>query len=200
MTLTLDQFQAATGSTAENAQTYYDAALETFERFSVVEPTQIAAFCATLGVESQRLTKMEENLYYTHPDRLAKIFRRVFDENHDGVIEQWEIERCQAYCRNPQALSIKLYGGFHGRGGFQLTWERNYKVHGKRLGFDYLSNPDLLLEPQHAILSAGSFWDLNQINDVADRMDEVTFRVNGPARLGLAERIALYNEGLEAIV
>lgn len=199
MTPTLEQFQAATGSTAENAQIYYEPALETFERFSIVEPTQIAAFCATVGVETQRLTKMEENLYYTTPDRLAKIFRRVFDEDHDGVIEPWEIERCKPYCRNPRALSIKLYGGFHGRGGMHLTWERNYKVHSKRLGFDYLSDPNLLLEPQHAMLSAGSFWDLNQINDVADRMDEVTFRVNGPARLGLAERIALCNEGLEAL-
>lgn len=199
MTPTLEQFQAATGSTLENAQTYYDAALDTFERYAVSEPTQIAAFCATLGVESQRLTKMEENLYYTHPDRLAKIFRRAFDQDHDGVIEQWEIDRAADFCRNPHALSHKLYSGYHGRGGFQLTWEKNYRIHGERTGFDYLGHPELLLEPQHAILSAGSFWDLNRINDVADRMDEVTFRVNGPARLALAERIALYNDGLVAV-
>lgn len=197
--LTLEQFQVATGSTLANASVYYTHACAAMERFDIATSDQVAAFCATIGVETQRLTKMQEDLYYTHPERLVMVFRRVFDLNKDGRAEPEEIEACTPYCRNPRALSQKLYGGFHGRGGTMLTWERNYALHGLKLGFDYVNNPDLLLTPQHAMLSAGSFWDEGRINAVAHNMDEVTLRVNGPARLALAERIALRDEGLKVL-
>lgn len=200
MTPTLDQFQVATGSSAANAKTYYDAAVAAMDRYAIASPVQIAAFCASMGIETQRLTAMQENLNYTHPEHLASVFRRVFDEDHNGVISQWEVERCKAYCGNPTALSIKLYGGFHGRGGLMLTWQRNYAAHAFRNGKDWLNKPDLLLQPEDAMLSAASFWDAGNLNAVAANMGEVTLRVNGPARLALAERIALFNEGTKVMV
>ncbi len=35
---------------------------------------------------------------------------------------------------------------YYGRGHVQLTWERNYRETGNRLGIDLVSNPDLMLE------------------------------------------------------
>lgn len=184
---TLEQFQLATGSDETRAAMYYEAFLETIERFKIETVEQRSAFCATISIESDRLTQMEENLYYRDASRLAKIFPRAFPTE----------ESARPYCRMPKELSLKLYNGYHGRGGFQLTWEKNYRLHGDRLGFDYVGDPSLLVTPRHAILSAGSFWDLNGCNEVAHDMGQVTRKVNGPARLHLAERIAQNNVALE---
>ncbi len=189
MSISLEQWAEATGSNADNALRYYDAAVAAMERYEIVTAEQIAAFCATISIESARLTTMEESLYYKHPERLLRIFPRAFSS----------IEEAQPFCRNPAALSQKLYNGYHGRGAIQLTWERNYLIHSRRTGNDYLRYPEKLLEPEHALLSAASFWDLNLINDVAYDMGEVTLRVNGPARLHLAERIAQYDTALAVL-
>jgi putative chitinase len=196
MGLTLAQFALTTGASNSDAAKYHEFALEAMDRFHIAGPEQIAAFCATLGIESMHLTKMEEDLYYKDPERLAKIFRSRFDLDGDKVISPEEIAAAAPYCRNPKGLSMRLYNGFHGRGGIQLTWEKNYKLHGDRLGFDYVSKPDLLIQPQHAMLSAGSYWDLNDCNSVAGDMRAVTLKVNGPALMHLKERTALYKKAL----
>jgi putative chitinase len=132
---------------------------------------------------------MEEGLYYRDAERLRKIFPSKFPT----------IESARPYCRMPKELSMKLYNGFHGRGGIQLTWEENYRTHGKKLGYDYVGSPNMLLLPKHAMLVSGSYWDSRDCNDVADDMDEVTLRVNGKARMHLAERIAYRNKALEIL-
>lgn len=199
MDLTLDQFAVATGATLENAGLYHPWAVQACERFQIVSPVQLAAFCASMAVETTRLTAMQESLYYRDAERLAKIFRRVFDLDHNGAITPDEIDKARLYCRMPKELSLKLYGGYHGRGGMMLTWEKNYIFHGSKLGFPYAREPNMLLQPEHAMLSAASFWDSAACNDVAHDMDEVTRRVNGPARMHLAERIAQRNVAMEVL-
>lgn len=190
MDITLEQFRDGTGSTQANAELYYQPALITMDRFAInAEVQRIAAFLSTISIEAARLTTMEEGLSYRDPARLHQIFPSKFPTVESAVL----------FVRNPEALSQKLYGGYHGRGAIQITWLRNYQIHGDRLGFDYVNNPHWLLTPDHAILSAGDYWDKNNINDVADDMDEVTLRVNGRARMHLAERIAQRNVALEVL-
>lgn len=191
MELTLEQFAQACGAEAAVAAPYFDHALETMDRFRISETAvQIAAFCATLSVETGRLTSMEEDLYYKDAERLAKLYRRMFDTDGDKKISPEEIAFAQRYTRNPKGLSMQLYRGYHGRGGCMLTWERNYALYATKLDLPLLDNPELLLLPEYAMLVAGAYWDENRCNAVAHDMDEVTRRVNGPARLHLAERIA----------
>lgn len=199
MEMSLEQFQTATGSDDHHAGLYYEPVLATIEEFGIDDTTKLAAFLATISVESARLTHVEEDLYYRDPERVANIFKRVFDLNHDGVISQDEIDAARPYCRMPKELSVKLYNGFHGRGLIQLTWEKNYLLCMKALGIDLMTSPELLCEPEYAARSAGWFWNENHINDVADNMDTVTLRVNGPRRLALAERIAQRDIALEAL-
>lgn len=199
MEFTLDQFAVATGSTEENANLYYPWAVQACERFHIEEPPELAAFFAHMAIETARLTAMQEDLYYRDAERVAKIFRRVFDTNKDKIISHDEIVAARPYCRMPKELSLKLYGGYHGRGGLMLTWERNYAAQTLKLGHDYLHNPALVMAPEHAMLTAASFWDDVRGNDVAHNMDESTLRVNGPARLHLAERIAQRNAGMEVL-
>lgn len=189
MDLTLDQFAEGTGSTEANAAEYFEHVNPVLFRYNIKTPEQIAAFLATLGIETEHLTRMEEGLYYTHAERLMQVYPSLFHT-------EAQAQKC---VRNPKLLSQLRYAGFHGRGGCQLTWRTNYKLHGDRLHLDLVADPDLLKQPEYAILIAGDYWDIHDCNDIAYDMGEVTRRVNGPARLKLAERIALRNSALEAL-
>lgn len=150
---------------------------------------RLSAFMATIRVESNNLQDVEEGLYYKDPLRLATIFRRVFDVNKNKQIDGPDIEAARPYARNPKALSKVLYNGFHGRGLIQITWEDNYRAYGNSVGVDIVNNPDLLLEPEHAVGSACWFFRTKGCFVPADRgdMDGAT-RIVNPAMMHAAER------------
>lgn len=177
-----------TNANLENAQLYAQPISSAMDRFSIDTPTRQAAFLATISVESARLSTVEESLYYKDAARLASIYPRAFKNATEA----------QPYTRNPQALGKLLYGGYWGRGLIQLTWEKNYRAAGAALGFDYIKQPSLVLEPQHAALTAGWFWDTNNCNGPADSGDMrgVTLRVNGKALMHLAERTMQYEKNM----
>ena len=87
---------------------------------------------------------------------------------------------------------------YRGRGFIQTTLRDNYQALSNRLQMDFVNNPDILLQDEYAMLSAGDYWDLKQINKIADRgltedvIKEVTRKIN-PALIGLKERIEIAN-------
>lgn len=190
--MTLEQVAKATGASRTNAAKFHPWLTQAMERFSINTSRRRAAFLATVGVESAHLTTTEEGLYYTDAARLARIYPRAFKT----------ALAAQPYTRNPKALGQLLYGGYWGRGLIQLTWEKNYRAAGDALGFDYVKTPQLVLLPEHAALTAGWYWQTNGCNEAADRDDmrAVTRLVNGPALMHLAERTALYKEGVGVLV
>lgn len=181
-----------TGSTTANAEKFAPHISAALDRFHINTPTRQAAFFATVSVESMKLSKTEEDLYYKDPQRLADIYPRVF---------QHSAAKAASYARNPAALGNLLYQGYWGRGLIQLTWLKNYQAASKALGFDYVNSPNLLSEPMHAALSAGWFWDANNCNAPADAgdMTGVTLRVNGKALMHLAERKEQYLVALKVL-
>lgn len=48
-------------------------------------------------------------------------------------------------------LRKKKYYPYVGMGYVQLTWKYNYELASKKLGVDFVSNPELLLKPEHAV-------------------------------------------------
>lgn len=188
MKLTVDDLARATGAERKHAAIYCDALNVAMDRFEINTARRCAAFLATVSIESEHLTAVEEDMYYRDAERLCALYSRAFSSAHAAV----------TYVRNPKALSDLLYRGYHGRGLIQVTWMRNYEAAGLALGYDYVGNPDLLLQPKHAALSAAWFWSANGCNEAADRgdMSDVTRRVNGPARLRLAERTAQYVDNM----
>lgn len=192
MKLTADELARATGAKRANALAYVDHLNVAMDRFKINTPKRVAAFLATVAVESMNLTKVEEGLYYKDPVRLLAIYPRAFATAQSAV----------PYARNPDGLSKLLYKGYHGRGLIQLTWERNYEAAGLALGFDFVRYPEMLLQPKNAAMSAAWFWETNGCNEAADRgdMDEVTRRVNGPARMHLVERTAQYDANIAWMV
>ena len=191
MTFTVEQLAAATSAPYGNAQLHHQHLQDAMVRFDICSLQRQAAFLATVSVESQQLSKMEESLYYKDPERLARIYPRAFKNAAAAV----------PYARNPQGLSELLYKNYHGRGLLGLTWRRNYERASEALGYDYVGNPSLVAEPKHAALTAAWYWHDAKCNDPADRgdMTEVTRRVNGPALMHLAERKAQYETALKAL-
>lgn len=184
MNLNATQIARYTRAAQANAEKYAAGLNEAMTRFEITTPRRVAAFLATLAVESQNLSKVEEDLYYKNAERLVSIYPRAFS----NVLE------AKPYTRNPEGLSGMLYDGFHGRGLIQLTWKRNYLLAGFALGEDYVANPALVCEPRHAALTAGWYWHNSGCNAPADAgdMSEVTRLVNGPRRMHLAERTEQY--------
>lgn len=173
----------------EHALQHADTLNDAMERFFILDTERrVAAFLATVAVESAYLSATEENLNYRSAERLVKIYPRAFKT----------IEQAQPYTRNPEGLSQKLYAGYHGRGLVQLSWRENYERAGDALGYDYVGAPTLVTQPKHAALTAAWFWHEHGCNELADDgdMDEITRRVNGPARLHLEERTKLAKNAL----
>lgn len=193
--LTLELFQQSTGAPRDRAELFYEPTLSAMERFKIEDLYPVSAFTATVAIESNRLQSVEESLYYKDPARIAALYLRVFDEDKDRHIDPEEIELAKAYVRNHNALSKLLYKGYHGRGLIQLTWERNYALATVALGYDYIGNPNLMLQPKHAALTAAWFWSVNKCSDAAKDIRACTAIVN-PALMHLKERTAQYEQNL----
>ena len=191
MSFTVDQLAAATTAPYGNAKQYHPHLLAAMGQFDITSLQRQAAFLATVAVESQNLTKMEESLYYKDATRLAAIYLRAFKSAIAAL----------PYTRNPQGLSELLYKNYHGRGMLGLTWRRNYERAGEALGYDYVGDPSMVSQPKHAALTAAWYWHDAGCNAPADKGDmvEVTRKVNGPALMHLAERQEQYEIALKAL-
>jgi len=174
------------------------------EQFDISTPRRVAMFIAQAAHESVGFTRLEENLRYTDPMRLARVWPSRFTGYADAA----------RFVRNPQALANHVYAGrngngdeasgdgwkYRGRGLFQLTGRENYRAAGEALGQPFVDAPELVALPLHAARSAAWFWAARGLNDMADAGDvkAVTRAINGPALLGLEERRMAYGEALHA--
>ncbi len=193
--MTPETLAVCCGSSLANADIYAAHLSNGMDRYQIDTPARQAAFLATVAIESDRLRRVEENLWYTTPERLAMIFPSLFGRK--GRF------RAEDYVRNPAGLSRLRYQGFHGRGLIQLTWSSTYAAAGRALGFDYVGSPALVEEPLHAALTA--CWYFAEYKPsclhLADRgdMPGITELVNGPLRLQLAERVAQMDVALNVL-
>lgn len=178
---------------------------EVLPRYNITSPARVAAFIAQAAHESAGFTRLEENLYYTSPERILA----VFPSRVRGYADAAKL------VHNPQALASRVYANrlgngdeasgdgwwFRGRGLFQLTGRENYTAAARAIGRPYIAQPELVGEPLDAVLTAAWYWRSRDLNDLADRgrFDEITLRINGPAMLGAAERRTVYNELTEAL-
>ena len=89
---------------------------------------------------------------------------------------------------------------YRGRGVIQLTGRANYQTFGDQLGVDLVGNPDLVATPQFAFETAGLFWKMKGLNELADVQDftAITRRINGGLN-GLADRQKYYEIAIELL-
>lgn len=187
----------------KNPQEWYEGLCNQLPQFGIVTPARVAGFVSQCQHESADFTALSENLNYSDKG-LVGTFKKYFPD----------LETAKPYARKPEKIANRVYANrmgngaessgdgykFRGRGLVQLTGRSNYTQCSRDLfGDDCLvDNPDLVCEPEYAILSACWFWHKNKLNDICDRGDVVLLskRING-GTLGLADRIHHWNACIE---
>jgi putative chitinase len=163
---------------------------ETFAKYDISTPKRQAAFIGQCQHESANFTKLEENLNYSA----------------EGLMKTWPsrfptLEYAAQYAKNPAKIAGKVYNGrlgntseeeaakYLGRGLIQLTGKENYVRCGTSINVDLVNNPDYLLDPKYAALSAGWFYNRKGLNELADigDIETMTKRING-GLIGLDDR------------
>jgi putative chitinase len=174
---------------------------QVFVKYDLDTSKRQAAFIGQCAVESANFTRLQENLKYS-AQRLTQVWPSRFPS----------IEAATPYANNPEKLANFVYAGrmgnlqdcdgwqFHGRGLIQLTGRENYENCGNGIGVDLINDPDLLLTPQYAALSAGWFWGKRGLNALADTQEygTMTRRING-GTTALEERIAKITKALQVL-
>ena len=171
---------------------WLDPLNQTFIKYNISTTQRQACFIGQCQHESANFTKLEEGLNYS-ATRLMAVWPSRFPS----------LDVANQYANNPEKIANKVYGGrmgnvedgdgwkYHGRGLIQLTGKDNYANCGSGLGVDLVGDPDRLLDPQYAALSAGWFWNKKGLNALADTQDydTMTKRING-GLIGLDDRKA----------
>ena len=160
-------------ATDENIRTYLPFLNDTMMRFNIDTTIRRCHFLAQLAVESGSLRYVRE---------LAS------GEAYEGRQDLGNVQ---------PGDGVK----FKGRGLIQLTGRENYQRFQDWLALNYteeidiLKHPELLESPELAVMVAGWYWDVRNVNAMADRDDVVTVtrKVNG-GRNGLAQRVDFLNK------
>lgn len=174
---------------------------DTFAKYDISTPLRQAAFIGQCAHESNNFKVLQENLNYSA----------------EGLMKTWPSrfptkEVADQYARQPSKIAGKVYNGrlgnsseeeaakYLGRGLIQLTGKENYANCGSGLGVDLVGNPDWLLDPKYAALSAGWFWNKKGLNSLADSSDieTMTKRING-GLIGLDDRKAKIEKALSVL-
>lgn len=161
------------------------SALEvTAPQFDVNTVARRAAFMGQCAVESVGFTRLEENLGYSHADRIAAVWPRL-------------ASRAAELAGKPAGLANAAYAGkngngdeasgdgwrFRGRGLIQITGRANYARACAAAGVDLLADPDKAKDPAVAVRIALWFWQSHGCNELAEagRVDAITRTINGSA-------------------
>lgn len=167
--------------------------------YNITTKNQVLCFLAQCGHESAEFNTMRENFNYS-AEGLVKIFSKYFTQ-----------ETANTYSRQPEKIANKVYANRMGNGdeksgdGFkyrgigliQLTGKDNITRCSRDLFKDdrLVENPEILLDKSFAIIAACWFWNKNNLNSLADKLDMIglTKKING-GKIGLEARIELFNK------
>jgi putative chitinase len=174
--------------------------------YDINTPNRIAAFVAQCSHESGGFMVLKENLNYKAAT-LRKIFPKYFPND----------QIAQEYASKPNkqvAIASKVYANrmgngdeasqegwkFCGRGLIQLTGKSNYQFFADSLEMDINDVPEYLATFEGAAQSACWFWEVNGLNQWADKSDLVTLtkRING-GLIGIEDRKKHYEHALHVL-
>jgi putative chitinase len=178
---------AGCGSTQLRAAQWVAPLQAACDRFGIVEPLDVAAFLATVGVESGRLVFLKElwgptpaQQTYEPPSKKASGLGNT--QPGDG----------RRFC---------------GRGLIQITGRRNYQLCGVGLGLDLIAHPELLEQPSDAALSAAWYWSSRKLSALAatgnflgiSRAVNLGSSTSTAMPNGYSERLALYGAAKKTV-
>jgi len=175
------------------------------EKYKINNVERISHFLAQTNYESGYMNYVEENLNYS-AERLLKVFPKYFKTLDEAKEYEYKGEKIanKVYANRMGNGSEASGDGwkYRGRGLIQLTGKKNYEKFSKWYNDSsiFVDNPDLLLQPQFAVLSAFFYWDINNLNSyIVDNENAynickaLTKKINGGYN-GLEERFRLYKK------
>jgi len=198
----------AAGIDPTQARQFADPLAAACARFEINTPARIASFVSQCSHESTQFIHLEEDLFYSTPERIRQMWPREVASLGDAA----------TLVRKPQALANRVYAGrngngneasgdgwtFRGRGLIQTTGRANYAALNGKLDQDndFVSVPDMLAQPDWACLSAAFFFVSHGCLPLADasNTDAVTRAINGPGMEGADDRRLLFQEALRAFM
>lgn len=174
------------------------------------DPRHVAEMLALTEYESQGYSRTTENMKYTTPAQLVKMFREVKDVNQaKQLIDAGEV-----------AIANTVYGGgkgasigntapgdgwkYRGRGFIQLTGKANYAKTGRELGIDLENKPELASNDPNAMaaIAVNFFKNSKQLQSISQtgNFGEAAKGLNGGNELpGMPARYQLYLQYLEKL-
>lgn len=143
--------------------------------FGLVQKEDIKRFLANCLNESGGFTKFAENGNYSTARRLQEVFPSAF-----GRVGKVGKYNPNDYLRNERKLFNLVYDdrkfkkglgnysdgdgwNYKGRGAIQVTGRANYTALSKRVGVDFVANPQLL-EKEYRFISALDFWKTHALS------------------------------------
>jgi len=195
---------------APKAKAAYRTAFEESEglmnRYGVNTPIRLAHFMAQCMQETGALTLLVESGAYKRTG-LARMWDsgnwHKYFPNREACLAMAD----QCAIDNGAALFSLVYGGrmgngpastkdgwtYRGRGVLQTTGRESYKKFGVQCGVDFVSDPDLVIAPEHALKPALAEWEAKHLNQAADNNDikVITLGING-GTVGLDGRKAWF--------
>lgn len=187
MELTAPIVAAGCGATVLRSAQWVAPLQGACDKYEINTPLRLAAFMATVGVESGRLL---------------------------WTAELWGPTLAQQEYDPPSAKAKGLGNtdagdGFkyRGRGLIQVTGKANYAICGLALNLPLIDHPELLQQPDNAALSAAWFWHNSNLNQWADAGNFLA--VSRAVNLGnpnskampleYSQRLALFGAGKKAL-
>jgi len=183
MNLTAPIVAAGCGATVLRSAQWIQPLQAACDKYDIGTPIRVAAFLATVGVESGRLVYVKEIWGPT-------LAQQEYEGRADlGNTQPGDGER------------------FMGRGLIQVTGRRNYLLCGMGINLDLLAHPELLEQRDNAAMSAAWYWHNRNLNALAD--DGNFIGLSSAVNLGnpnskaipngYSERLALYGAGKKAV-
>lgn len=219
MNLTPQIIEAACGSTQALSSTWLAPLQAASVRFSINTSLRIAAWLASVGVESANLTATSEDLNYSAQGLATTWPNRYAVDEHAATKVPNALANKLA--RNPEAIANNVYASrngngdeasgngwqYRGRGPIGITGLTNYTLCGMVTELDLIEHPELLEQPGAGAMSSGWFWSNSDLNALADAGQFLaickSINLGNPNSTGtpngLAARQALYAAGLKAL-
>lgn len=188
---------------APRVNQWYKAIVAILPDYDIDTPNRVACWLGQTAHESGEYRLLRENLNYS-ADGLNKIFKKYFPT----------VESAKPYARNPEKIANRVYGGrmgngdeasgdgwkYRGRGLIQLTGKNNYENFAMSIDTPMDEAVQFLETYEGAVQSACWFWETNNLNQWADKLDILTLtkRING-GTIGLDDRIKHINHAVHVL-
>lgn len=171
--------------------------------YDIDTPERVACWLGQTAHESGNYRFLRENLNYS-AEGLNKIFKKYFPT----------VDSAKPYARNPEKIANRVYANrmgngdersgdgfkYRGRGLIQLTGKDNYTWFAASIEESIDETVKFLETYEGAVQSACWFWENNNLNALADKMDvkTLTRKING-GFIGLEDRIKHINHAAHVL-